>query len=183
MRLFIGIPLAAAVLSELKAVSARLRSNADGLRWAAPETWHITLQFLGNTDPERYQCLVDRLGALRCPLVPVRLEELGCFDRAGIFFAGVGLTPELVSLEQRVTAATALCGFVAEARPFRPHITLARAKGHAGGRALRELESRVHSQPAFTRFVAREFLLYESHLAPSGSRYEIRARFPLTPES
>ena len=45
MRLFAGIPLAAAVIDELSAISIRLRSNDDGLRWSAPESWHITLQF------------------------------------------------------------------------------------------------------------------------------------------
>lgn len=179
MRLFVGIPLAAAVIGELAAVSARLKSTQDRLRWATPESWHVTLQFLGNTGPEKYSCLVARLRELRSPPVPVRLEALGCFDRAGIFFAGVGLTPELLSLQQRVTAATALCGFVPEARPFHPHITLARSKGEGRGQPLRELQTRIRRQPAFTSFVAAEFLLYESLLSPAGSRYEIRERFPL----
>ncbi len=179
MRLFVGIPLAAVVIGELAAVSARLRSKEDGLRWTAPESWHVTLQFLGNTGPEKYACLAARLREVSSPPVPVRLEELGFFERAGIFFAGVGLTPELVSLAQRVTAATGLCGFAAETRPFHPHITLARGKGEGRGRGISELKSRIQRQPAFTRFVAEEFLLYESHLSPSGARYEIRERYTL----
>jgi 2'-5' RNA ligase len=179
MRLFVGIPLAAAVTGELAAVSARLKSREDGLRWTAPESWHVTLQFLGNTSPEQYACLVARLREVSSPPVPVRLEGLGCFDRAGIFFAGVGLTPELLSLEQRVTAATGLCGFVPETRPFHPHITLARSKGEGRAQPLRELRTRIQRQPTFTRFVAAEFLLYESLLSLTGSRYEIRERFPL----
>jgi 2'-5' RNA ligase len=175
MRLFVGIPLAEAVIGELAAVAARLRRKEDGLRWMAPDSWHVTLQFLGNTDPAQYQCLVARLGEVRSPPVPVRLEELGCFDRAGVFFAGVALTAELLALERRVTAATGLCGFAAETRPFHPHITLARAKGQGRG----ALKARIESQPVFTRFVAHEFLLYESHLSPSGARYEIRERFAL----
>lgn len=179
MRLFVGISLAPAVVGELAAVSARLRSRQDELRWAAPESWHITLQFLGNTSPERFACLTTRLGEVRSPAVPVRIQELGCFDRAGIFFAEVGLSSELLSLEQRVTAATGLCGFAAETRPFQPHITLARGKGEGRGRTLRALMARMQRPPAFTPFVAREFLLYESLLSPSGARYEVRERFPL----
>lgn len=177
MRLFVGIPLAAAVIGELAAVSARLKSKEDGLRWTAPDSWHITLEFLGNTAEEKYARLVERLRELHSPPVPVKLEELGFFERAGIFFAGVGLTPELLSLEQRVAAATGLCGFVHDARPYHPHITLARCKGESHG--LRELKARIQSQPAFTRFVAEEFLLYESHLSSSGAHYEIRERFKL----
>ena len=177
MRLFVGIPLAEAVIAELAAVAARLRRREDGLRWMASDSWHVTLQFLGNTDPEQYQCLVARLAAVHSPPVPILLEALGCFDRAGVFFAGVALTPELLALAWRVTAATGLCGFAAETRPFHPHITLARAKGQR--QPLGALKARIERQPAFTRFVASEFLLYESHLSPDGARYEVRERFAL----
>jgi 2'-5' RNA ligase len=142
-----------------------------------PESWHVTLQFLGNTGEEKYACLVDCLHQVHSPPVPVRLEELGFFDRAGVFFASVGVTPELLSLEKRVAAATGHCGFAHETRPYHPHITLARSKG--AGRGLRELKTRIQRQPAFTQFVAEEFLLYESHLSTSGARYETRERFKL----
>lgn len=179
MRLFVGIPLAAVVLAELSAVVARLRTGNDGLRWMAAESWHITLQFLGSADPEKYDCVVARLGEVHSRPVPVRLEDLGFFDRAGVFFAGVDLTPELVALAQRVIDATTLCGFEADRRPFHPHITLARAKDLERGKPLRALEARIQRQPAFSRFVATEFLLYESHLSPAGSAYEVRHRFSL----
>jgi 2'-5' RNA ligase len=177
MRLFIGIPLAAAVIDELKAATSRLHSSADGLRWTAPESWHITLQFLGNTDPEQYTCLVPRLRALHSPPVSISLEALGCFDRAGILFAGVRLTPELLLLQERVTTATQPCGFAPESRPYQPHITLARAKGQKSG--LGELKAKIRRLQDFTRFVAHEFLLYESFLSSAGARYEVRERFSL----
>jgi RNA 2',3'-cyclic 3'-phosphodiesterase len=179
MRLFVGIPLAAAVIDELSAISVRLRASGDGLRWSAPETWHITLQFLGNTSQEQYECTVARLRELGSPFVPIQLEGVGLFERAGVFFAGVGLTPELLSLQQRVTAATGVCGFVPETRPYHPHVTLARTKGKGRMRGLDELKSRIHRQPSFTSFVAEEFVLYESVTRPSGAIYEIRDRFLL----
>jgi 2'-5' RNA ligase len=179
MRLFVAIPLADAVIDELAAMVSRLRRSAGNLRWTASESWHITLQFLGEATPEQFECLAVRLGEARAAPVPVQLGELGCFDRAGVFFVEADLTRELVALEQRVVAATSKCGFVAETRPFHPHITLARAKGHGRSRDLRELSGKIRGQPAFTRFIAREFLLYESHLGPEGARYEVRARFGL----
>jgi len=179
MRLFVGIPLAAAVIDELSAISLRLRSNADGLRWSAPESWHITLQFLGNTGQEQYDCTVARLREVRSRAVPIELDGLGLFERAGVFFAGVGLTPELVSLQQHVTAATGLCGFIPETRPYHPHVTLARTKGKGRNRGLQELKTRIHRQPAFTGFLAEEFVLYESVTRPTGALYEIRERFRL----
>ncbi len=184
MRLFVGIPLEDAVARELAAAVARLRSREsvardDGLRWTAPESWHITLEFLGNATAEQLECLRARLGEVRSAAVPVQLGELGCFDRAGVFFAGVSVTPGLAALQQHVTAATSRCGFVAEARPFHPHITLARAKGQGRGSGLRELAARAGKGPAFTRFLAREFVLYESHLGAGGAKYEAKARVAL----
>lgn len=180
MRLFVGIPLAAAVIDELSAATLRLRSGTDKLRWTTPESWHITLQFLGNTSPEKYRCIVASLKKLHLPPVPISLEELGLFDRAGVLFAGVGVSPELLLLEQRVIAATALCGFASETRPYQPHITLARTKDRGRQHGLNELKARIRRPPSFTSFVAHEFLLYESFLGAGGSRYEIRERLSLT---
>ena len=179
MRLFVGIPLAAPVVRELTAASARLRSDGDGLRWSKPESWHITLQYLGNTEPGRYECVVVRLGELRLSPVPIWLEGLGCFDRAGVLFAEVRPTPELLLLQRRVTQATEACGFPVDARPYQPHITLARSKGKGRARGLSALKNRARVASDFTQLFAGEFLLYESLPGPSGSDYAIRARFPL----
>ena len=126
-----------------------------------------------------FTCVAGRLRELRAPAVPICLEELGLFDGAGIFLAGVSLTPNLLSLHQGVIAATRGCGFVPEARPFQPHITLARGKGRDRRPDLSGLKAKILEQPKFTPFVAHEFLLYESFLGPGGSRYEVRERFAL----
>jgi RNA 2',3'-cyclic 3'-phosphodiesterase len=177
MRLFIGIPLAAQVIEELSAICQRLRSARDGLRWSAPVSWHITLQFLGETPENQYNCLLPRLRGIKAPGISMRLEGLDAFDRVGVFFAGVDVSPQLALLQRHVTAATAQCGFVAETRPYHPHVTLARAKGDRRGRSLRELKSKVGREPRFSSFTANEFLLCEAFLSPAGSRYEVRERF------
>lgn len=181
MRLFVGIPLPAAVEAELSTACRRLRSENNSLRWPAPESWHITLQFLGNATVEQFECLAQRLAEVRSPPVAVRLGGLGVFDRSGVLLAEVEPTAGLVALAQRVTAETAACGFAAEQRPYRPHITLARAKGEAGRCELQALKARIHQQPALPNFVAEEFLVYESHLGPGGSKYEARQRVRLGP--
>ncbi len=177
MRLFLAIPISPAVRDQLAAIRARLERPNDNLRWSAPESWHITLQFLGSTTPAQYDCILPRLRAVSAAPVPVRLEGLGFFDRSGVFFAGVHLTPELIALQQQVVAATTPCGFALETRPYHPHITLARNRGQSSG--IRALEPRAGAAPAFAPFTAAEFLLYESFLNPSGSRYEVRARFAM----
>jgi RNA 2',3'-cyclic 3'-phosphodiesterase len=203
MRLFVGIALADEVTRELSALTARLRSGgvsvASSLRWTAPNSWHITLQFLGNATPEQYDCLTARLGDVQSLPVRVELGSVSCFDRAGVFIVDVAATPALTALSRSVMAATAQCGFPRESRPFHPHVTLARKAGVKGTMdqekkkasaptraagsdpqgGLRELVARTSSAPAFSRFTALEFLLYESHTEAAGARYEVRGRFPL----
>ncbi|HZZ38896.1 MAG TPA: RNA 2',3'-cyclic phosphodiesterase [Acidobacteriaceae bacterium] len=198
MRLFIGIGLAEEAKASLLDVLERLERFSSGeseLRWSTPESWHVTLQFLGKTSEEQARCAVEKLGTVRAERVPVRIEGLGFFERAGVFWAGVALTPELLALQQKVVTATRGCGFVSEERVYRPHITLARVKGRAGGRAPAPLQKAVErSHPVRglrvdkdgasggwvqAEFKAEEFLLYESIPGAGGSRYEERARYPL----
>jgi RNA 2',3'-cyclic 3'-phosphodiesterase len=180
MRLFLALPLDESVLAWLTRLTAGLKGNARNLRWSAPDAWHITLQFLGATTPEQYDCLIAALAALHSPAVPIQLAAPGVFPRAGVFHLGIEPTPALVALQKRIVAATAPCGFEPEDRPYHPHITLARSKGRDSARDLRALASSLPTQTRIPRFTAREFLLFESHLSASGSRYEIRHRFPLT---
>ena len=177
MRLFVGIPLGETVTGELTRLTARLQHPEDGLRWSAPAGWHITLQFLGATSPEQLECVNQRLQAIRAPRFTVRLEEPGFFDRAGVFFVGVHVSPELERLQQAVTAATRPCGFEPEDRPYRPHITLARTR--AGRSAFRKLEQALPKQTRFSSFRAQRFVLYQSFPGPGGSRYEERAAYTL----
>ena len=178
MRLFIGIPLAPEVTQQLLTYTQRLKQTGDELRWSTPDSWHITLQFLGNTTPSRYDCLAAGLRTIRAEALDIHLEGTGFFDRAGIFYVDVPPTPELTALQMLVTAATHPCGFEPEDRPYHPHITLARNKADAQG--LRRLKPHLGEAPRFRSFTAREFLLYESRLNPRGARYEVRERFALT---
>jgi 2'-5' RNA ligase len=175
MRLFIGIPLAAGVVDELAALTERLKSPSDGLRWSDRAGWHITLQFLGKTSAEQYACLVPALRQVLFSPFAIQLEPPGFFERAGVFFAGVTLSSELIRLQELVVAATRPCGFVPEDRPYHPHITLARTKAERS--ALRALKRRLEKVKPFSGFTARQFLLYESFPGPGGSRYEIREHF------
>lgn len=181
MRLFVGLPLTNTLVEELKATLARLRSKDDGLRWTAPESWHITLQFLGSVSRDQFECILARLHEVHRPFVPIRIDALDLFDRAGVLIARVRSSQELVSLERHIVAATALCGFDPESRPYHPHITLARSKGRDGRRGLQRLRSRLLRPIEFSACSAEEFLLYESIATPTGSRYEVRERFPLFP--
>ena len=185
MRLFIGIPLASITTRDLAAEVNRLQSTSrnparsDSYRWSARESWHITLQFLGSTTAQQFECVVARLRALHHIPIHIQIGALGTFARAGVLFVDVHVTPQLLALQQSVTAATANCGFTPEDRPYHPHITLARRKGRGGNKEFRNLRLQVTPPPHFSSFTTESFVLYQSIPSPEGSRYEIRERFPL----
>jgi 2'-5' RNA ligase len=183
MRLFIGIPLAASATQEVAAFIAQARSKlhaeeSEQLRWSTPESWHITLQFLGSTTEAQYACVLDHLSEVRHAPVALKLSGVGTFERTGVFFLGVQLSPELVTLQQAIIVATQSCGFQAEDRPYRPHITLARRRRNASSHEWRSVTGGDH--PALrSSFIADGFVLYESIPSPEGSRYIRRAQFAL----
>jgi len=174
MRLFIGLPIPSETADTLAALAAQLRpSFADTLRWSAREGWHITLRFLGKTTLQQYGCVVAALHTLHRAPVSIQPEGLATFARPGVLLVTVRLTPELAALQQAVVAATTPCGFTPESRPYRPHITLARARGRQNIEQV-PLQTEMSPVPGF---LAKEILLYESQPGPGGSQYEIRERF------
>jgi 2'-5' RNA ligase len=180
MRLFVAIPMPEKTTRELASAVERLRKRpgAEELRWSPPDSWHVTLQFLGNARAEEYACLVERLRGVRGRPVKIVAEKVGAFGRAGILHVGLKATPELLDLEKRVTVATAGGGFAREDRPYMPHITLARRRGGRGRDGISSAAEKNRELVAFSGFTALEFALYESFLG-GAARYEIRERFPL----
>ncbi len=181
MRLFVAIALNGEAPELLGRVKERFARDSGNLRWMPPDTWHVTLQFLGETGPDQAACVSARLAQIRAHPVPIAIGNPGFFERAGVFHAEVALSPELFALQQQVIAATRPCGFIPEQRPYQPHITLARARGKSGRTALAPLRAAV-TRARFhlaVKCTATEFRLYESFPGPAGSRYEVRAQFPL----
>lgn len=79
MRLFVGIALTSEVRYELESWLSDLRIPSPQLRWSASEQWHVTLQFLGETEEARYTCVVERLREVRAQEVDIQLAEPGFF--------------------------------------------------------------------------------------------------------
>jgi RNA 2',3'-cyclic 3'-phosphodiesterase len=170
-RLFVGIAIAPEAADELRRIVAALKPQLGNLRWSDPEGWHITLQFLGMTDDEREGCIREQLRQLRAEPVPVRIEGIGAFARAGVLYAGVAESWGLSRLQRRVTAATASCGVAAEERAYHPHITLARGR--------EENALRSYQRQRVGQFAADSFQLYESVTGREGARYLVVERFGL----
>lgn len=179
MRLFVGLAVSEAAIDALERLTLRLRAKDDGLRWSTGDQWHVTLVFLGEVEDARRAALVRDLKSVRQPALTLRMERLGVFERSGILYAEVEATEELLRLYDVVAAVVRQCGLEIEERPYRAHITLARAKNREGRKAIEQFGRAAEQQRLLASWKAEEFLLYESQLSPGGSRYVVRERFGL----
>ena len=179
MRLFVGLAIDEAVKETLERLTLRLRTKDDGLRWSTRDQWHVTLVFLGEVEDDARARLVRELAAVQRPALMLRMEQLGVFERAGILHAEVEVSSELLRLYEAVAGAVRRVGLEVEERPYRAHMTLARSRNRDGRKTMERLRRSAEQQRLSARWKATEFLLYESQLSPSGSRYVVRERFVL----
>ncbi len=177
-RCFVAAPLGADLRTEL-ATAVESWTPHPALRWSAPESWHLTLAFLGSIDATAatgVRATVSKVGLRHGPM---RLEGsgIGAFplaSRARVIWYGVG-DPDghLAALAADLAASLEL----ESGSPFRPHVTLARVR--RGSADLRGwLVAASASAPAGSVEVDRLDLM-RSHLGHGVPRYETVATFEL----
>ena len=154
-------------------VAQLARPALAGVRWTAREQWHVTLRFLGQVaDVPAVVDALQRMGRLGAPAVEAALgPAVGRFGNRVLQVPVSGLA----EVAEHVVTATASIGRPAEDREFSAHLTLARvAKG------ARVDLARLAGEPVAARWTVAEVCLVESHLAPTGARYEVVGSFPLS---
>ncbi len=171
MRLFLALDLPAEVRVALaESMRRSVGAQGDEVRVLEANSLHVTLVFLGRTargDLERVwraaSAAVEGLpapvftpaGLVGVPRRKARLLALDLRDEDG----------RAAAIHSRVAEALSRAGLhEPEARPFWPHVTLARAR--SGGR-VRVPDGPMADEP----FLARQLTLYSSVTAPTGARY------------
>jgi RNA 2',3'-cyclic 3'-phosphodiesterase len=185
----VAVPLAdaarATVLALVDEVAADPRVAAAGrLRWAVGEHLHLTIRFLGATAPGRVADVAAAAAAAALPQEPfeVRLAGAGGFPSGGrprVVWLGLASgVPELTALAVRLEDGLVARGWPREDRPFRPHLTLARADGIPGaGRAVDALAAAAATLDA--AWTADRLVVYRSELGRGPARYLPLAVVPL----
>jgi 2'-5' RNA ligase len=169
-RLFVALLPSDDAIADLDEAVAPHRSAWTTLRWTPRETWHLTGAFFGDVAEERVPELADRLArvARRHPAAPLQFAGAGGFSRparATVLYAGVsGSLPQLRALADSCAAAGRRIGLAVDERAYRPHLTLARARGRAPV-DVRDLVAELggYAGPTWT---SSEIVLMRSHLGP-----------------
>ena len=179
-RLFVGAHISVATANTLagcaETLARRARDAGVDLRWVAPTNYHVTLAFLGWTGVDMIGPVCDALeaatqGESRFTFRTTRLGAFPSLDRASVLWAGVEDPGPLTRLAGAIGEAMGRLGFRRDARPFHPHVTIARLPG---SRAIRDVVLPMAEQMfGDTRIDA--VTLFESETKSSGSVYrEVR---------
>ena len=173
LRVFVGVPVGAAVAARISAV--RNEFGGEAVRWVPAENLHLTLKFLGDVEEAQ---VVSIRSALREALAGtagfgVTARGLGVFPNARrprVLWIGLA-APELAQVAGQVDRALEPLGVERASTRFRPHATI--------GRWRRPEPGAVRLGEELTRWCDREFgefrmdavTLFRSTLRPAGATY------------
>lgn len=167
MRAFIALELPYDFEDELAGCARQLASVVSG-RFMKRSTYHVTLAFLGDIDEGEARSAMDALDAACADMGPAPLsaEGLGTFGRPrdATLWLGLARSTQLMDLASRVRTELENRGIAFDAKPFLPHITLARRARIPAG-ALPDLPFPLPAE-------ATDVTLFKSILDQSGATYK-----------
>jgi len=160
-RLFFALWPDARQREQLHDVVAAQARHVEGRR-VPRGNWHVTLAFIGSFPVAKTAALLARSSDVRAESVQLRFDRIEYWARARIACLAPASIP--AGLQRLVTALNGLLaefGHQPEQRPYRPHLTLARA--------ARAFETERLAQPLTLEW--SDFDLVESIREQGGVRY------------
>ncbi|MEE8575577.1 MAG: RNA 2',3'-cyclic phosphodiesterase [Thermodesulfobacteriota bacterium] len=180
IRAFIAIELPGEVKSALAGTQDSLRGKGDSkeAKWVRADAMHLTITFLGNTDPH----LVDSVIAALEAAVQVTNEFTLTTGAVGvrnkrIVWVEIKESAGLKALKESIDLALTPLGFKREAREFRPHLTLARVRSTTEARRLAGLIRDFEFEKL--SFSPSSVTLFKSDLTSVGAHYTILKKIEL----
>jgi 2'-5' RNA ligase len=178
MRLFVSVELPEEIKRSLSSIQDRLRPLIKA-RWTAPEQFHLTLKFLGETPDSQLPQITGALGGVQFnDPITLHTSRIVCFPPHGpIRIIAAEMADESGAcsvLQSGIDQACNRAGFQLEARRWTPHVTVGRVKDRAPG-SLRAAAA-SSSLPRMD-FEVEEFHLMESCLDLTGPTYLSLATF------
>lgn len=180
LRLFIAADPPPAWRAEVAALAATAPPALAAWRWLPAAQYHLTLRFLGAVPAAALADLRPALTALAAatPALSLGASHWGVFPSArGARVLWLGIAGDLARLARPLACLFPQWGD--PARPFQPHLTLARSR-----RAPLPVDpATLAALPLpVTPWPCRAITLYQSVLAPHGSTYTPLHTTPLAGE-
>ena len=184
IRSFLAIDPPEEIRREIGRIQNRLKKMVRGdVRWVRPESIHLTLKFFGDIRPEVIESLSAVTGRAAAEVGPFKLAIGGTgvfpdMNRPRVIWLGMdGEVEGLASFQMGLERALAEIGFPAEARSFRPHLTLGRIRSPKGPSGLAGALEQAKTDAVAT-FTATGLCMFKSDLTPRGAVYTRLAVYP-----
>lgn len=177
-RAFIGLPVEGVLAKRIESMIPSITVPEESqLRLSKRENWHVTLHFFGDKYPRAnimraWHDLKPIITSCQAAdIIPRNLVGLP-MHHSRAWVITIEPTSLLLRIHDVMCKKLDQLGFAIEDRPYFPHITLWRPVGKA------KLDL-PHQKVALPTTTINSVVLYESHIEPSGSVYEILDRYPL----
>jgi 2'-5' RNA ligase len=186
-RLFVAVPLSDEATAAVTEVVESIRAGEPegrGVRWVRLEGLHMTLRFLGPTPEDRVADLAAAVASVAREGEPftITIRGAGSFPPTGrprtIWLDVRDGVEKLERLATRLDDRLAEDGWDRERRPFRAHLTLARADGVRAGPATVAALTAAAADLAIESRIDR-MMLFESITGSGRARYLERSAAPL----
>ncbi|MBS0202697.1 MAG: RNA 2',3'-cyclic phosphodiesterase [Planctomycetes bacterium] len=182
MRTFMAVRIVATPALEI--VLSQLSRLRPSLKVVAADELHVTLPFLGETRADQVPELAAALQAVAAAehVQSLKIHGLGAFpsiSRPNVVWAGFENPVPLVRWSDRLWERCEALGFAREARPFHPHITLARVKSVPPASLIGEIQQKSATDLGDTTIDA--LVLFRSDPGPAGPCYTSIASARLPP--
>ena len=182
-RTFIAIELPSDLRARVAQHTASLRRDVPDVRasWSREDNLHLTLRFLGNVPVTDVTKVSDAVASATKSVSSFELtfSDCGTFPprgRPAVLWIGSqasGLQTLHAALENELAQA----GFPREARPFHPHLTVARLRNSQGARELAELHRTLGFAPIVIG--VSEVVVFRSELLKQGPKHTAISRHNL----
>ncbi len=154
------------------------------ITWGQPNSFHLTVRFLGDTDEHLLPLMHEALGAINQPrpAIEIPLERLEAFptlQKPRVLWVGPSeewlqsdAADQLSAWYRQIESCCRSFEFATDDKQFIPHLTLARIK--MGERQVGPLlaQSGVCDRPlALGAIFVESLVLMKSELRPTGPRY------------
>ncbi|MFI5285305.1 MAG: RNA 2',3'-cyclic phosphodiesterase [Candidatus Dormibacteria bacterium] len=181
------MPLEEPGLGAAQRLQGDLSERVPDVRWARPETLHLTVHFFGQIDGERAAAAL----AVVTPIAhdtftfDVVLNRLGAFPQRGtprvLWLGPARDLPQLTAVALECRGALGAAGFDVEERRFHPHCTLGRPRLPWTDAARAAWAAAAAEPRPDIRFTASRLVLFESRSAPGGALYAERSSTAFAP--
>ena len=178
MRLFIAVNPPDSVRSGVWKATQPMRDAGYPVRWVDRSSVHLTLKFLGNV--ERTSCS-EITRAIEAAADGVKQFVLGVagfgafptLRRPRVIWVGCHALPPLELVQHGLEVKLADLGFRLEAKPFRPHMTIGRAKREVHHSMFRDFAATLERLDYSGEMSVESIDLMESQLSSKGAQYTI----------